>query len=426
MIKNFDSLANTKVKKMALQILEAGLSSAQPKNFLKAFVNKNQVLLGKNPIHLSNYKRIFVVAYGKAAGSMLGYVSKKINISEGIVVVPKYTKPSLDSKKFKIFYSGHPLPNKESVRAGKAVQKLVNRCSNEDFILFLVSGGGSSLLALPDEITLTEKKYVTKLLLNSGATIDEFNCVRKHLSMIKGGKLIQGINCDGCALVMSDVVSNDLSVISSGCTYDDNTTFSDAMNVITKYSLRKKLPKKVLVHLKNGLGTTIRRQKRLAIKNKIIATNQDCLNSMAMKSRTLGFTTKIHSSVKDDVSISAKKIVKNIPKQKNSCLIFGGEPTVKVTGRGKGGRNQELVMQILKLTHRSDDNLLISSATTDGIDGNTDYSGALIENHMSGTQNINYYLKNNDSNSFFKKHGGLIKTGPTHTNLIDVGLIIKY
>ena len=426
MIKNFDSLANTKVKKMALQILEAGLSSAQPKNFLKAFVNKNQVLLGKNPIHLSNYKRIFVVAYGKAAGSMLGYVSKKINISEGIVVVPKYTKPSLDSKKFKIFYSGHPLPNKESVRAGKAVQKLVNRCSNEDFILFLVSGGGSSLLALPDEITLTEKKYVTKLLLNSGATIDEFNCVRKHLSMIKGGKLIQGINCDGCALVMSDVLSNDLSVISSGCTYDDNTTFSDAMNVITKYSLRKKLPKKVLVHLKNGLGTTIRRQKRLAIKNKIIATNQDCLNSMAMKSRTLGFTTKIHSSVKDDVSISAKKIVKNIPKQKNSCLIFGGEPTVKVTGRGKGGRNQELVMQILKLTHRSDDNLLISSATTDGIDGNTDYSGALIENHMSGTQNINYYLKNNDSNSFFKKHGGLIKTGPTHTNLIDVGLIIKY
>ncbi len=426
MIKNFDSLANTKVKKIALQILEAGLSSAQPKNYLKAFVNKNQILLGKNPIHLSNYKRIFVVAYGKAADSMLGYVSKKINISEGMVVVPKYTKPSLNSKKFKIFYSGHPLPNKESVRAGKAVQKLVNRCSNEDFILFLVSGGGSSLLALPDEITLTEKKYVTKLLLNSGATIDEFNCVRKHLSMIKGGKLIQGINCDGCALVMSDVVSNDLSVISSGCTYDDNTTFSDAMNVITKYSLRKKLPKKVLVHLKNGLGTTIRRQKRLAIKNKIIATNQDCLNSMAMKSRTLGFTTKIHSSVKDDVSISAKKIVKNIPKQKNSCLIFGGEPTVKVTGRGKGGRNQELVMQILKLTHRSDDNLLISSATTDGIDGNTDYSGALIENHMSGTQNINYYLKNNDSNSFFKKHGGLIKTGPTHTNLIDVGLIIKY
>ena len=113
------------------------------------------------------------------------------------------------------------------------MRELVNNCSKRDFVLFLVSGGGSSLLALPDNITLSEKKYTTKLLLQCGATIDEFNCVRKHLSMIKGGKLVQNMNCDGCALVMSDVVSNDLSVISSGCTYNDNTTFSDAINIIT-------------------------------------------------------------------------------------------------------------------------------------------------------------------------------------------------
>jgi len=240
MIKNFNSLANTEVRKKALLILESGLSSAQPKNFLKSFVSKNHILLGKNQVDLSNYKRIFVVAYGKAADSMAEYVSKKINVSQGIVVVPKYTNSSITSKKFKMFYSGHPLPNIESVRAGMAVQKFVNRCTKEDFLLFLISGGGSSLLALPDEITLTEKKYVTKLLLQSGATIDEFNCVRKHLSMIKGGRLVQNLNCDGCALVMSDVVSNDLSVISSGCTYYDNTTVSDAMNIITKYSLLKK------------------------------------------------------------------------------------------------------------------------------------------------------------------------------------------
>jgi glycerate-2-kinase len=138
MIKNFNSLANTEVKKNALLILESGLSSAHPKNFLKAFVNKNHILMGKNQILLSNYKRIFVVAYGKAADSMTEYVSKKINISHGIVVVPKYTKPSLNNKKFQIFYSGHPLPDRESVRAGKAVQKFVKRCSNDDFILFLV------------------------------------------------------------------------------------------------------------------------------------------------------------------------------------------------------------------------------------------------------------------------------------------------
>jgi len=162
MIKNFKSLANTEVKKKALKILESGLAAAQPKNFLKAIVNKNYILLGKNRISLSNYRNIFVVAYGKAADSMAEYVSEKINISKGIVVIPKYTKSLLVSKKFNIFYSGHPLPDKESVRAGKTILEFVNNCSKGDFILFLISGGGSSLLALPDKITLTEKKHVTK------------------------------------------------------------------------------------------------------------------------------------------------------------------------------------------------------------------------------------------------------------------------
>jgi len=426
MIKNFNSLANTEVKKKALKILEAGLAAAQPKNFLKAFVNKNYILLGKNRISLSNYRKIFVVAYGKAADSMAEYVSEKINVSKGIVVIPKYTKSSLSSKKFKVFYSGHPLPDRESVRAGKTILEFVNNCSKGDFILFLISGGGSSLLALPDKITLTEKKHVTKLLLKCGATIDEFNTVRKHLSRIKGGKLVQNMNCDGCALVMSDVVSNDLSVISSGCTYNDNTTFSDAIKIITKYSLGKKLPKKVIAHLKRGLNTKTMKPNRLTIKNKIIATNNDCLDVMVLKSRRLGFTTKVYSPIKHDVSVSAKKIVRMISKKKNSCIIFGGEPTVQVKGNGKGGRNQELVLQILKLIHGSDHRVLVSSISTDGIDGNTTCAGALSGNNSSNLQKISSYLENNDSYSFFKKYGGLIKTGSTHTNLMDIGLIIKY
>jgi hydroxypyruvate reductase len=426
MIKNFNSLADTEVKKKALKILEVGLTAAQPKNFLKTFVKKNYILLGKNRIFLSNYGKIFVIAYGKAADSMAEFVSQKINVSQGIVVVPQYTKSSIVSKKFKVFYSGHPLPDKESVRAAKAVREFVNNRSKGDFVLFLVSGGGSSLLALPDKITLTEKKHVTKLLLQCGATIDEFNCVRKHLSMIKGGKLVQNMNCDGCALVMSDVVSNDLSVISSGCTYNDNTTFSDAMRVITKYSLGKKLPKKVITHLKHGLNTKTMQSNRLTIKNKIIATNRDCLNAMVLKSRSLGLTTKIYSPVKHDVSVSAKKIVQMIPGQKNSCIIFGGEPTVQVKGKGKGGRNQELILQILKLIQNSDHHVVASSISTDGIDGNTTCSGAIIENNSFSLQEISSYLENNDSHSFFKRHGGLIKTGLTHTNLMDIGLIIKY
>ena len=331
MIKNFNSLANTEMKKKALKILETGLAAAQPKNFLKTFVNENYILLGKNRIFLSNYRKIFVVAYGKAADSMAEYVSEKINVSKGIVVIPKYTKSLLVSKKFKVFYSGHPLPDKESVRAGKTILEFVNNCSKGDFILFLVSGGGSSLLALPDKIALAEKKHVTKLLLKCGATIDEFNTVRKHLSMIKGGKLVQNMNCDGCVLVMSDVVSNDLSVISSGCTYNDNTTFSDAINIIKKYSLEKKLSKKVITHLKHGLITNTAQPNRSKIKNKIIATNLDCLNAMVLKSKSLGFATKVYSPVRHDVSVSAKKIVQMIPRNRNSCFEQAYHP-LSLTG----------------------------------------------------------------------------------------------
>jgi hydroxypyruvate reductase len=426
MIKNFDLLANTKMERKALQILESGLMAAQPKNFLKKSVYQNYILLGKNRIVLSKYRKIFVVAYGKAASSMAEYVVKKINISKGIVVIPKNTKSSLISKKFVIIHAGHPIPDRESVKAGKIVQKFVESCSKEDFILFLVSGGGSSLLSLPDKITLNEKKQVTKLLLKSGATIDEFNSVRKHLSRIKGGKLVKNMQSDGCALIMSDVLTNNLSVISSGCTYNDNTTFSDAIKVITKYSLTKKLPKKVITHLKHGLRTQVTRPNRLKVKNKIIATNLDCLNTMAIKAKSLGISTKIYSSVNGDVSTSAQKIVKMMKSSRKSCIIFGGESTVHVKGNGKGGRNQELVLQILKRIQNLDQNVLISSISTDGIDGNTNYSGALIKNHSINLQKISLYLKNNDSNSFFKKYGGLIKTGPTNTNLMDIGLIIKY
>ena len=134
MIKNFNSLANTVVKKKALKILDAGLIAAQPKNFLKEFVKKNYIQMGKNRIFLSDYRKIFVVAYGKAADSMAEYVSKRINVSQGIIVIPKNTKSLFYSKKFKTFYSGHPLPDKESVRAGKATLEFINNRSKQDFV----------------------------------------------------------------------------------------------------------------------------------------------------------------------------------------------------------------------------------------------------------------------------------------------------
>jgi hydroxypyruvate reductase len=147
---------------------------------------------------------------------------------------------------------------------------------------------------------------------------------------------------------------------------------------------------------------------------------------MVSKSRVLGFKTILSPVIQHDVVISAKKLVKMIPKSKSSCIVFGGEPTVNLKGKGKGGRNQELVLQILKLIHKSNRGLIISSIGTDGIDGNTKYAGALVENNSFKQEDIIYYLKNNNSNLFFKKYDGLIKTGYTHTNLMDFGLILKY
>ena len=159
-IQNFKSLATSKAKKNALKILETGLSTAEPKNFLKFFINKNEIHIGKSRIILSNYEKIFVVSYGKAADSMAKFVSELLNVSQGIVVIPKYTKSCLTGKNFKIFYSGHPLPDRESVRAGKAVLKFVNNCSSRNLIIFLISGGGSSLLSV-----LTKLPYLTKNVL---------------------------------------------------------------------------------------------------------------------------------------------------------------------------------------------------------------------------------------------------------------------
>ena len=425
-IQNFKSLGTSKAKKNALQILEAGLDTAEPKNFLKFFITKNEIHIGKNRVILSNYEKILVVSYGKAADSMAKFVSELVYVSQGIVVIPKYIKSCLTNKNFRIFYSGHPIPDKESVRAGKAVLKFVNSCSNKDIIIFLISGGGSSLLSIPDEITLYDKKRVTNLLLHCGATINEFNCVRKHISQIKGGKLVQKIKCDGYALIMSDVADNDISVISSGCTFDDKTTSSDALKIIRKYSLEAEFPKKVISHLKKNTYRKTTIQKNLRIKNEIIATNRDCLDAMVSKSQVLGFKTILSPVIQHDVIISAKKLVKMIPRSKRFCIIFGGEPTVNVKGKGKGGRNQELVLQILKLIHNSNQNLIISSMGTDGIDGNTQYAGALVQNNSFKLEDILYYLKNNNSNLFFKKYSGLIKTGYTHTNLMDFGLILKY
>ena len=413
---------STEKKKLASLILEAGMKSAMPESYLKEILKPKKIHLGKKSIDLSKYENIYLISFGKAADSMAKTVESIIKIKSGIIVIPKSSIPITKNKKFKIIHSNHPTPNNSSVHAAKEILKFLQNKKRNDFIIFLVSGGTSSLLSLPFGISLKDKISLTNLLLKSGAKINEINCVRKHLSKIKGGLLTQKMTCDGVSLVLSDVLGNDLSSIGSGTTYCDKTTFADAIEVLKKYKIRKKIPLKILKVLEEGvLGKIPETPKKSKIPHYIIASNVDCLNAMEKKSKEFGIKTKV-ICISGDVKTATKKLIFKHPKN-NSVLIFGGETTVKVKGKGKGGRNQELVLRLLEKLNPKNKDFVIASVGTDGIDGNTKYAGAITGNVKVKSSVMKSYLEKNDSNSFFKKYGGLIKTGYTHTNLLDIGLI---
>ena len=189
-------------------------------------------------------------------------------------------------------------------------------------VIFLVSGGGSSLIALPDKITLDDKIHVTDLLLKSGATIQEFNCIRKHLSKIKGGKLVENLNCNGVSLIMSDVEGDDLSSIASGTTYIDNTTFEDALNIIKKYRLRKKISLEVLEVLEQGSKQQIVEELKFPkIKNYVIANNLECINAMKKRAKNFGYSV-VTMQVFGDIKEAVIKIIEKISENQKNLFNF--------------------------------------------------------------------------------------------------------
>ena len=421
-IQNFEDLATSDKKKECLEILEAGLQAADPKNIISKFVTPKEIKIDSKIFNIENYSSIYTVAFGKAADSMTRALNAIIPIKSGIIVIPKGVKAKIKGKKFQIFNPRHPKPDQTSVKAAKEVMKYVQNKKSGELIIFLVSGGGSSLLAMPDDITLDDKIHVTNLLLKSGVTIQEVNCVRKHLSKIKGGKLVENMKCDGISLVMSDVEGDDLSSIASGTTYMDDTTYANALEILKKYKLRWRMPSEVLQVLENGLENE-KPLKKSKIQNHIIANNNDCLKNMQKAAEKKGYKV-IKIQLFGDVKEAVTKILENISESQKTCLIFGGETTVKVLGKGMGGRNQEIVLRILKNTQKFK-KITIASMGTDGIDGNSVFAGAITENVRIDLSTMKEFLKNNDSGRFFQKQKGNIVTNFTHTNLMDIGVVLR-
>ena len=422
-IQNYEELATSEKKIDCLKILEEGLKAADPENIISKFVTPEEIKINGKTIELNKFSGIYTVAFGKAGDSMTRALNAIIPIKNGIIVIPKGSKSKIKGKKFQIFNSGHPKPDQTSVKAAKEVIKFLQNRREGELVIYLVSGGGSSLLAIPDDITLDDKIYVTNLLLKSGATIQEFNCIRKHLSKIKGGRLVENTKCQGIGLVMSDVEGDDLSSIASGTTYMDNTTYADALAILDKYKIRWKMPEEVLRVLEDGVSKKMKETpKKPRIENMIIANNQDCLKAMQETAEGIGYTVTT-IQVFGDIKEAVTKILEKI-KEDKTCIIFGGETTVKVLGKGIGGRNQELVLRLLKNTQKLR-KMIIASMGTDGIDGNSVFAGAITENIKMDLNTIKEFLKNSDSGRFFQKQKGNIITKPTHTNLMDIGLILK-
>ena len=422
-IQNFEELATSDKKKECLEILEVGLQAADPKNIISNYVTPNEIKINGKSFNLEKYSSIYSVAFGKAGDSMTRALNAIVPIKSGIIVIPKGSKSIIKAKKFQIFNSRHPEPDQTSVKAAKEVMKFVQNKRSDELIIFLVSGGGSSLLAMPDDITLEDKIHVTKVLLKSGATIQEFNCVRKHLSKIKGGKLIENMKCHGVSLVMSDVEGDDLSAIASGTTYMDDTTYEDASEILKKYKIRWKMPQEVLDLFKKRENEIIETPKKAKIENFVIASNNNCLTAMKGKAEKIGYkvdTMQIFGDIKEQVT----KILEKISDEEKTCIIFGGETTVKVLGKGMGGRNQELVLRLLKNTQKLK-KMVIASIGTDGIDGNSVFAGAITENIRIDLDVMKEFLKNSDSGRFFQKQKGNVITNATHTNLMDIGMILR-
>lgn len=422
-IQNYEDIALNDKKKDCLEILDAGLQAADPKNILSKFVTPTEIKIGKKPTKFSDYSSVYSVAFGKAGDSMTQALNSIFPIKNGIIVIPRGSKSIVKGKKYQIFNPRHPKPDQTSVKAAKEVIKFVQNRKSDELVVFLVSGGASSLLALPDQITLDDKIHVTDLMLKSGATIQEFNCVRKHLSKIKGGKLVQNMKCSGVGLIMSDVQGDDMSSIASGTTYMDDTTYNDALEIIDKYKLKRKMPPEVMELLQKGAKGKEESPKKSKINNIVIANNESCLIQMKKAAEKKGYnvsTMQVFGDIKNVVT----EILENIPTKQKQCLIFGGESTVKVLGKGTGGRNQELVLRLLKNTQK-EMKLVIASMGTDGIDGNSVFAGAITENVKIDLLTMKEFLKNNDSARFFQKQKANIITNFTHTNLMDIGMILS-
>ena len=443
----------------AISIFNAGIDAVKPAMLIPQYLrlNNETFYAGSIPVDMKmldagdatfalDDTETYVLCIGKAASAMALEVEKILGnkIKAGLVIIKN--GHALPLQHCKTIEADHPVPGGNSMAAAKAVADFLKPLRPPWLLLCCISGGASALLAdMAEGITLQDMQQLSALLLHSGADIYEINTVRKHLAFLKGGQLIKLSNGILVAsLIISDVLGDDISVIASGLTVPDASTFADACNVLDKYGLSNKMPASVTDRLASGRAGMITETPKPGdaifkrVTNTVLGSNNTALKAAAMYAAHLGYDVHIiNDQLQGEAEQEAKKFVQLLLQHKGTkpaCLLMGGETTVTVKGSGKGGRNQQFALAALcELQQQNitpEHMPIILSGGTDGTDGPTDAAGAYIDMNVFLTmQHLSLdtykYLQNNDAYHFFRQTGGLISTGPTHTNVMDIiiGLI---
>ena len=385
--------------------------------------------------------RTIVIGAGKGAAAMAEAVEQhwKGELSGLVVTRYEHGRAPGTSGRIEVVEASHPVPDAAGQRAAQRMVGLLEGLTEDDLVLCLISGGGSALLAAPAEgLTLADKQTVNRALLKSGASIGEMNCVRKHLSSIKGGRL--ALACAPArveTLLISDIPGDDPTLIASGPTLPDATTCADALAVIHKYGID--VPEAVRRHLETGAGETPKPDDARfdGHRSHVIATAQDALEAAAAQARALGYeahilSDSIEGEARDVAEVHAgivrQIVARNQPFTKPCVILSGGETTVTVRGNGRGGRNAEFLLA-LGVALDGLPGVHAIACDTDGIDGSEDNAGALLSpDSLARAEALGLkpkqLLDNNDGYGFFDALGDLIVTKPTRTNVNDFRAIL--
>ncbi|KAA0258641.1 DUF4147 domain-containing protein [Deferribacter autotrophicus] len=418
------------MREILLNAISDTINFVRPDNLITNYVDLQGDILqiGEEKFEVGD-RKIHVLGSGKGSIFMAKALEKllKDRIAGGVIVSNFYEK--LD--RLKVVVGSHPYPDIKSVNATKEMLDYLENTAESDLVIYLLSGGTSALLELPEDgIDIEEISLITKKLMDLGLNIKELNSIRKKLSKVKGGKLLKYIKCEVVTLVLSDVVGDELGFIGSAPLYP---TVDDVKKVVEKYNLYELLDDKLLKLILKEDNILDKK-----VKHFVIGSNKIALNFLSDKLEKEGFAViKLTSNYQGDAETIGQMfagIYKNIvedgfPLKRPVAVVAGGESTVNVSGNGLGGRNQHMVLSFLHAISSFDKHTIFASVGTDGIDGPTDAAGALIDFSVwqkvieSGID-VENYLTKCDSYHFFDKVGGLIKTGPTGTNVCDLTVLV--